>query len=41
MVDISKKYGIEYVVLKNIEIMNGHPIETGMEQIKNQILAIV
>lgn len=41
MVDISKKYGIEYVVLKNIEIMNGHPTETGMEQIKNQILAIV
>lgn len=31
-------YGVEYVALKNIEKMNGHPTKNGMTEIKNQII---
>lgn len=41
MVEISEKYNIEYVLLKDIDKVDGHPTEKGMEQIKNQILNIL
>ncbi len=41
MADICERFGTEYVVLKEIEKQNGHPNETGMLQIKEQILAAV
>lgn len=31
-------YGIEYIALKNIEKLNGHPNKNGMTQIKDQII---
>lgn len=31
-------FGVEYIALKNIEKINGHPNKKGMTEIKNQIL---
>jgi hypothetical protein len=36
---VSERYGFTYVGLADVEKVNGHPTELGMEQICNQILA--
>lgn len=36
---VSERYGFTYVGLADVEKVNGHPTELGMEQICNQIIA--
>lgn len=37
LIDACEKYGIEYIEVKNIDKLSGHPTELGMEQIEKQI----
>lgn len=39
MKEICDHYGVPYIQLEDIEKVDGHPNEIGMEQIKNQVLA--
>lgn len=39
--DTATRYGVEYVMLKDIDKTDGHPTILGMEQIKNQVLDIL
>lgn len=36
-----QKYGVEYILLEDIDKENGHPTELGMEQISSQISAFL
>jgi hypothetical protein len=38
LIEVSKHFNIEYVVLENIDKTSGHPTILGMKQIKDQIL---
>ncbi|MBE7050324.1 MAG: hypothetical protein E7394_06075 [Ruminococcaceae bacterium] len=39
--DTAKRFGIECVMLKDIDKIEGHPTILGMEQIKNQVLDVL
>ncbi len=39
--DTATRYGIEFLMLKDIDKIEGHPTILGMEQIKNQVLDIL